>query len=58
VSAVRRLGEPVQVRQGVGGYAAAFGATVRSPVWHSPTEAGLDFQEVTFPSEDGVPLEG
>ncbi|WBB98024.1 alpha/beta hydrolase [Solwaraspora sp. WMMA2059] len=47
-----------QIEQFIGGYAAAFGTTLRSPVWHSPTEAGLDFQEVTFPSKDGVPLEG
>jgi len=44
--------------QFIGGYAAAFGATLRSPVWHSPAEAGLDFHEITFPSRDGVPLEG
>jgi pimeloyl-ACP methyl ester carboxylesterase len=47
-----------QIEQFIGGYAAGFGATMRSPVWHSPAEAGLDFQEITFPSQDGVPLEG
>ena len=30
----------------------------RSPVYHRPDEAGLDYEDVTFPSSDGVPLEG
>jgi uncharacterized protein len=30
----------------------------RSPVWHTPAERGLEFEDVTFPSEDGTPLEG
>lgn len=30
----------------------------RSPVLHTPDEAGLDFEDVVFPSMDGVPLEG
>lgn len=30
----------------------------RAPVLHTPQEAGLEFEEVTFPSSDGVPLEG
>jgi pimeloyl-ACP methyl ester carboxylesterase len=47
-----------QIEQFIRTYAAAFGATLRSPVWHSPAEAGLDFDEITFPSQDGVPLEG
>jgi hypothetical protein len=47
-----------QIEQFIRVYAAGFGATLRSPVWHSPAEAGLDFHEITFPSQDGVPLEG
>ena len=31
---------------------------VRSPVLHDPSQAGLPFESVTFPSIDGVPLEG
>jgi pimeloyl-ACP methyl ester carboxylesterase len=39
-------------------FADGFGQQRRSPVMHSPTEAGLDYENVTFPSRDGVPLEG
>jgi uncharacterized protein len=35
-----------------------FSTSPRSPVLRSPAEHGLDFEDVTFPSEDGVPLEG
>ncbi|MFF3363747.1 alpha/beta hydrolase family protein [Streptomyces misionensis] len=35
-----------------------FSTSPRSPVLHSPAEHGLDFEDVTFPSEDGIPLEG
>ncbi|MFC7987334.1 hypothetical protein [Streptomyces sp. NPDC057336] len=35
-----------------------FSTSPRSPVLHSPAEHGLDFEDVTFASEDGVPLEG
>ncbi|MBM2614300.1 alpha/beta hydrolase [Actinoplanes sp. LDG1-06] len=30
----------------------------RSPILHTPAEAGLAYEDVTFPSLDGVPLEG
>jgi uncharacterized protein len=30
----------------------------RAPILHRPDEAGLEYENVTFPSEDGVPLEG
>ncbi|WP_236030399.1 alpha/beta hydrolase family protein [Paractinoplanes lichenicola] len=30
----------------------------RSPILHTPAEAGLAYEDVTFPSADGVPLEG
>jgi hypothetical protein len=35
-----------------------FGVSMRSPILHSPAEHGLDYEDVTFPSRDGVPLEG
>ncbi|WP_368396494.1 hypothetical protein [Streptomyces sclerotialus] len=35
-----------------------FSTSPRSPVLHYPAEHGLDFEDVTFPSEDGIPLEG
>lgn len=38
--------------------ADGFSHTGRSPLLHSPAERGLEFSEVTFPSRDGVPLEG
>ncbi len=38
--------------------ADAFGSLSRSPIMHSPAEYDLDFQDVTFPSWDGVPLDG
>jgi hypothetical protein len=38
--------------------ADSFGQQLRSPIWHSPSEASLDYEDVTFPSLDGVPLEG
>ena len=30
----------------------------RSPVLHSPSEYGLDYEDIFFPARDGVPLEG
>jgi hypothetical protein len=38
--------------------ADSFGQQLRSPIWHSPSEESLDYEDVTFPSSDGVPLEG
>ena len=35
-----------------------FGQPQRSPVLHSPLEQNLDYEDITFPSLDGVPLEG
>lgn len=31
--------------------------STRSPLLRTPADAGLDFEEVTYPSSDGVPLE-
>jgi hypothetical protein len=38
--------------------AESFGQQLRSPILHSPSEESLDYQDVTFPALDGVPLEG
>ncbi|MGW0762946.1 alpha/beta hydrolase family protein [Streptomyces sp. NPDC002814] len=38
--------------------ADGFGTSLRSPILHRPDEAGLEYEDVAFPSEDGVPLEG
>lgn len=38
--------------------ANGFGQLQRSPVMHSRSERDLDYEDVTFPSRDGVPLEG
>jgi len=38
--------------------AESFGHQLRSPILHAPSEEGLDYQDVTFPALDGVPLEG
>jgi hypothetical protein len=37
--------------------AGGFGHPIRSPLLKTPSDYGLDFEEVTFPSLDGVPLE-
>jgi uncharacterized protein len=39
-------------------FADAFAWQRRSPILRSPDEVGLDHEDVTFPSRDGVPLEG
>jgi len=39
-------------------FADAFSRQARSPVLHSPSELGLNYEDVTFGSRDGVPLEG
>jgi len=38
--------------------AESFGQQLRSPILHSPSEESHDYQDVTFPALDGVPLEG
>jgi len=38
--------------------ADGFSRQRRSPILHSPAEQGLDYEDVTFPSRDGVPLAG
>ena len=38
--------------------AESFRRQLRSPMMHFPSEAGLDYEDVSFPALDGVPLEG
>jgi pimeloyl-ACP methyl ester carboxylesterase len=38
--------------------ASGFAASLRAPVLRTPKDVGLDYEDVTFPSADGVPLEG
>jgi pimeloyl-ACP methyl ester carboxylesterase len=38
--------------------ARSFHKWQRAPILHRPDEEGLAYEDVTFPSEDGVPLEG
>ncbi|KOG91957.1 alpha/beta hydrolase [Streptomyces varsoviensis] len=38
--------------------ARSFVNPLRSPVMRDPSHVGLDYENVTFPSSDGVPLEG
>src|SRR5260370_14027296 len=39
-------------------FANGFSWLRRAPVLHSPSEHGLEYEDVTFPARDGVPLEG
>ncbi|KAK5324442.1 hypothetical protein LTR70_002889 [Exophiala xenobiotica] len=39
-------------------YAAGLKFSARAPIIHQPSEAGLKYEEIFFPSYDGVPLEG
>jgi uncharacterized protein len=38
--------------------ADSFAQQLRSPILHMPSSAGLEFEDVSFPALDGVPLEG
>jgi hypothetical protein len=38
--------------------ADGFAQQLRSPVLHSPSQQNLAYEDVSFPSRDGVPLEG
>jgi hypothetical protein len=39
-------------------FVEGFSSPRRSPVLHSPSERGLDYEDVSFLARDGVPLEG
>lgn len=47
-----------QIERVLNQMADSFGQQLRSPIWHSPSEESLIYEDVTFPSLDGVPLEG
>jgi uncharacterized protein len=47
-----------QIDRIVQAMADSFGQQLRSPILHTPAERRLDYQDVTFPALDGVPLEG
>jgi uncharacterized protein len=47
-----------QIDQMLRRFADGFSLLRRAPILHSPSELGLDYEDVTFPSRDGVPLEG
>ncbi len=50
------LSEP-QIAQVIKTIAAGFKLQLRSPILQTPATLGLDFEDVSFPSQDGVPLE-
>jgi hypothetical protein len=39
-------------------FADGFSSPPRSPVLHSPSEHDLEYEDITFPALDGVPIEG
>ena len=47
-----------QAEQMLERFAEGFCFQRRSPILHTPAEYGLDYEDVGFPSHDGVPLEG
>jgi uncharacterized protein len=47
-----------QADQALQRFADGFSWLRRAPVLHSPSEHGLEYEDVTFPARDGVPLEG
>lgn len=47
-----------QIMETLQGMAVGFRQWPEAPIFHWPEEAGLEYESVTFPSEDGVPLEG
>lgn len=47
-----------QINNTLDAIAAGFAGSRRAPVLRTPRNIGLDFESVSFPSTDGVPLEG
>jgi hypothetical protein len=50
--------DSVQATAMIDGLADFFAHSVRTPILRRPDEYGLDYEDVFFPSLDGVPLEG
>jgi hypothetical protein len=46
-----------QIKQLIKSLANTFGHPIRSPILHWPEEYGLEYENVSFPSFDGVPLD-
>lgn len=46
-----------QTTQALKSIAEGFRTQLRSPILSTPADANLEFEDVTFPSQDGVPLE-
>ncbi|WP_207482895.1 alpha/beta hydrolase family protein [Arenibaculum pallidiluteum] len=50
--------EPDKITETLRAIARGFKSWPGAPILHRPDELGLDYEDVFFPSEDGVPLEG
>src|SRR6478609_8327935 len=46
-----------QAEEALQRFADGFSSPPRSPVLHSPSEHGLEYEDITFLAHDGVPLE-
>lgn len=46
-----------QIQTTIKQLAETFALPIRSPILHRPNEYGLDYEDVTFPAMDGVPIE-
>lgn len=49
---------PEEIEKTLQTIAEGFRSWPNAPILHWPDEAGLDYENIFFPSEDGVPLEG
>ena len=49
---------PTEIDNTLQTIADGFRAWPRAPIMHRPDEEGMEYEDVTFPSQDGVPLEG
>ncbi|MBM0106371.1 alpha/beta hydrolase [Steroidobacter sp. S1-65] len=49
---------PTQINDTLQAIADGFRVWPRAPIMHRPDEEGMEYEDVTFPSQDGVPLEG
>src|SRR5437870_6900542 len=47
-----------QADEALQSFADGFSWLRRAPVLHSPSEHGLEYEDVSFPARDGVPLDG
>jgi hypothetical protein len=54
----RWISSPKQIHEALQRFADGLAFVRRSPILHTPAEHGLEFEDVSFPALDGVPLEG